>query len=93
MRYKSNANFVIRDVAGESVVVPLVGSTAKMGNMFAINETGSVVIKAMQEGLDFEEIVARILGAYDVPDQAQLRADLSSFIGQLVSKGFFQEEA
>ena len=91
MRYKSNENFVVSNVAGESVLVPIAGTTAKMGDMYTINETGSDIIKAMEEGLDFEEIVVRLNEEYDIDDQERLRADVSGFIAGLVGGGFFQE--
>ena len=73
--------------AGEGVLVDL--NTKKY---FQLNETAVVVWRGLEDGLAFEEIVARVTSAYEVEDaraEASVRRALENFrdLGLAKQKG------
>ena len=92
VRYKSNDNYVVSEVAGESVIVPMSGSVAKMGSLIVLNETGSFIISCMKEPSTVSEIAKAMANEYDVPEETELCADIQQFIDAMVKRGFFSVE-
>lgn len=83
---KLKLEFVKREIAGESFLVP-VGKTAKMYNgLFALNELAAFIWDKLPEAEDEACIVNAILDEYDVsPDDA--KADTREFLGKLTEMG------
>lgn len=74
--------YSIREIAGETVVVP-VGETVLKSNILAVlNETGKLFWELLEKGMSTEEIVSRICSEYNVePDTVE--ADLTEFVEYL----------
>jgi hypothetical protein len=66
-----------RDIEGEVVAV----DTRKAVYM-AINHTGAVLWPALSEGATREELVERLVGAYDV-DRGAAEGDVDTFVAML----------
>ncbi len=75
-----------REVAGEGVLI-----LQEKSEVVVMNETGAVVLRALQGGAcDQEQIAAKLSAAFDVEvgDAAQ---DAAAFLSELVSLGAIQE--
>ncbi len=84
---KIKSGFVVREVAGESVVVP-VGEMSKIFHgMINLNETGAFLWKFFSAEHTLEEGIAALLGEYDV-DEAVARADVEAFVKTIQDNGF-----
>ncbi|MBP5366681.1 MAG: PqqD family protein [Bacteroidales bacterium] len=90
-KYKSNGNFVISEVAGETVIVPMTGSVAKMGKLIILNSTSSFIVKYVAEPHTVAEIAKALSTEYEVPDEGVLMADIQEFIDHMVERGLFSE--
>ena len=84
--YKRSDAYVHRQVAGQSVLVPVRNTPVDLDNLYVLNEVGCTI----WELLDGEKTVAQIVGAvcqaYDVAD-GRAGADLAEFISQLQELG------
>ena len=79
---KIKPGFIIRELAGEYVVVAL-GEASKIFNgIIKLNDTGKFMWEKLAIGCEKEEIIQAILQEYDV-DHAQVEADLDQFIKTL----------
>lgn len=68
---------VLREIAGENVLVPCGKTVFSDNGLFMLNEVGSFIWKILPDVLNEEEIVERILAEYDIePDKAKVDVDI-----------------
>lgn len=84
MKMKLNENYVLKTVAGTPVVVPVGEAVKNIKGMITLNGPAEVIWKALEQGEDFEGIVARLKSEYDAPEDV-LRNDLTAFLDKLES--------
>ena len=74
MKFKQE--FVLREVAGEFVVIPLSGLGEQFNGLITLNETGAFIWKQIEAEKEKEEIVEALLAEYEVTrEQAQRNVD------------------
>ena len=79
---KIKQGFVVREIAGQTLVVAL-GEASKIYNgIIKLNETGRVIWDMLAEGAEKEEIVDKLASIYDA-DRATLSADCDRFIASV----------
>lgn len=79
---KIKKDFMLRNVAGSNIVVP-VGSLSKdFHGMITLNQTGAFLWKLLEQETDEEALVSAVLAGYEV-DEAQAREAVGEFIEQL----------
>lgn len=79
---KIKGEYSIREIAGETVVVPI-GETVLKSNILAVlNETGKIFWEMLSEGSSEEEIVNAVCGEYEI-DRETVKADLAEFVEHL----------
>ena len=83
---KLNYEFSIQEVADKFVAVAKNRETDTVELVFNLNETGALILQALQDGQDAPAIVSLILSKYDVQsDEAE--AEVTAFIDMLVENG------
>ena len=86
---KIKSGFVVREIAGQSVVIAL-GDAGKIFNgLIKLNETGRMIWDMLSVGAERDQIVAALVEAYDV-DQAVLEQDCDSFLQALQEKNILE---
>ena len=73
---------ILREIAGEAVLVPVGKSVLEYNGLFALNEVGADIWKGIVAGKDEETIVAELLESYDAPE-ADIRRDTTIFLQEL----------
>ncbi len=79
---KIKKGFVVREIAGQSVVVALGAATKDFNGMIKLNDSGRVIWDMLSEGKDVEEIVKRLTEIYEIDDET-VRKDVDAFINTL----------
>lgn len=80
---KIKNGFVVREIAGQYVVVAL-GQASKIFNgIIKLNESGKFIWDMLAKGAEKEEIVDALLGEYEGVDAALVGADVDKFINEL----------
>jgi hypothetical protein len=80
---KLNYEFSIQEVADKFVAVAKNRETETVEHVFDLNETGALILQALQDGQDTPAIVSLLLSKYDVqPDEAE--AEVTAFVDMLV---------
>ena len=83
---KIKEGFILREVAGNFIVVA-VGKMAKNFNgMINLNQTGALLWRKMQEGSDVEGLKNALLAEYEI-DEVTAEKDAKAFIDKLVKAG------
>ena len=74
MKFKQE--FVLREVAGENIVIPLSGLGEQFNGLITLNESGAFIWKQIETEKSKEEIVDALLEEYEVTrEQAQKNVD------------------
>ena len=83
---KLKNGFVLREVAGEIVVIPS-GDELDLNVMITLNNTGKFLWQKLENGAETEELVAALLAEYDVtPELAQQAVE--AFVARLKELDF-----
>ena len=80
--------FVLRSVAGETVVIPT-GGDMDLQMMITLNETGKFLWQRLEKGAEMDELVAALLEEYDV-DAQTAHGHVAAFIEKLKEHGFIK---
>ena len=83
---KLKDGFLLRQVAGEHVVLPI-GQELAQNMMITLNGTGAFLWERLQSETDEDALVNALLGEYDV-DEARARECVAAFVKKLESNGF-----
>jgi sensor domain CHASE-containing protein len=83
---KLKEGFVLRTVAGETIVVPT-GSTLNLNMMITLNSTGKFLWEKLEQGIETDELVEALLKEYDV-DETTAKAHVLAFVEKLNANGF-----
>ena len=74
--------FVLREIAGDLLLVPTGKTALDLNGMLTLNEVGAEIWKMLPEVKDEEEIVRRLLKDYDATAE-EIRPDVAAFLGKL----------
>lgn len=83
---KIKEGFLLRQVAGQMVVLPT-GGELDLNMMITLNDTGGFLWERLQAETDEDALVAALLGEYDV-DEATARRCVREFVKKLDDNGF-----
>lgn len=87
---KQNPNYLLRDVAGSLVLVPVGEATKDFPGMITVNATSAFLWERLAEPQTEENLVSALMAHYEVTAE-QARADVSKFIKTLVTVGALVE--
>ena len=82
---KINENYLLREVAGNYIVVSIGDDSLDLGAIITVNEIGAIIWRGIEEGKENSEIVKSILSEYDI-DEATASADFDEFCTSLKEK-------
>lgn len=83
---KLKYEFSIQEVADKFVAVAKNTETETVEQVFNLNETGAVILKALQDGEDVPAIVDQLLSQYDIEAQ-EAEDEVKAFINMLTENG------
>ena len=79
-------DFVLRDIAGDLLLVPAGKAALDLNGMLTLNEVGAEIWRMLPEVADEEELIAKLLEIYEV-EETELRADVTDFLNALKKMG------
>ena len=88
---KLKGEFVLREVAGETIVIPVGNTALNFNGMICINSVGAEIWKGLQKERTKEEILESILQEFDVTRE-EATADLDVFLHQLRENNLLEDE-
>ena len=83
---KLKYEFSIQEVADKFVAVAKNTETETVEQVFNLNETGAIILKALQDGEDVPAIVNQLLSQYDIEAQ-EAEEEVNTFIEMLKENG------
>ncbi len=79
-------NMVSRSIAGEHLLVPVRQGTAEMDYIYMANETGSLILRALDGRRDVSALTRLLCREFEVSEE-QAYEDVVSFLSSLVDIG------
>ena len=89
MRIKKG--FVLREVAGQVMVIATGEASKDFHGMIKLNQTGKVIWLGLQDGLTEDKIVERLQEQFEV-DCEKAKEDTRAFVQKMEEMGFLVNE-
>ena len=86
---KVKEGFILRNVAGSYVVVPIGEATLDFNGMMSLNETGAFLFGKLIEGTDKEQLIEDLMSEYAV-DKELAAKDVEDFIQKVEREDLFE---
>lgn len=83
--------YIMREIAGEHILVPVGAAAARLNGLITMNEVGKFVLELLQQERSAQELAAKIAEEYDVEPQTALH-DVEDFLQQLRQIGALVED-
>lgn len=87
---KLKSGFILRQIAGTDVIIPVGERVIEFKGMLMPNDTGSFIWKKLVSEMTYEQLLSAILDEYDV-DEATAKADLNDFLAEAREIGAIDE--
>ena len=88
---KLKPDYVLREVAGSWVVLPLAENILNFNGMLTLNGSGVLLWKALEAGADPDALVNLLTEEYEVSKQ-QAASDVDDFIQKLIQTGCIETD-
>lgn len=79
---KIEKEFILREIAGDYVIVPTGKTALEFNGLITVNELGAFIWKKLQQEVTEDELIQVILEEYEV-DEETARHDVEEFLNKL----------
>ena len=79
---KIEKEFVLREIAGEYILIPIGSTALELNGLITLNEVGVSIWNLLQNDVTVDEIVQDILAEYEV-EESVAREDVAAFLDVL----------
>ena len=86
---KIKEGFILRNVAGSNVVVPVGQATVDFNGMMSLNDTGAFLFYKLTKGTTEEQLISDLMDEYSI-DKELATKDVKDFIEKVESEGLFE---
>ena len=83
-------DFATRNVAGETILVPIRSGVADLECVFTLDEVASTIWAALESPASAEQLAARLLEEFEVGEE-EARRDVTNFLAVLRGAGLIRE--
>ena len=87
---KVRKQFVLREISGEYVILPMEKTPPDMNRLITLNEIQAYLWQMLQEETGFDDLLRRTVEVYDV-SEAATREDIQEFLEILTEGGMMEE--
>lgn len=86
---KIKKGYILREVAGSNVVLPVGEATIDFNGMASLNETGAFLFEKMKEDITEKALVEVLLETYEI-DEATAKKDVEIFVSKIREAGIVE---
>lgn len=88
--YKKREEIVSRNIADETILVPIRGKLADMQKIFSLNPVADFIWKKLDEEMPLESILDLIPNEFDV-EKKRAKEDLFEFMNELIEENLIEQ--
>lgn len=92
MVFRKREEIVSREIAGETILVPIRGKLVDLQHIFSLNPVAAHIWQALDGEKTLAEIRDSVLEAFEV-ERDPVSADMQEFVAELVSAELIEETA
>jgi len=89
---KTKKEFMLRNVAGEYMVVPTGKASVHFNGVITLNESGKLLYEKLEKGCEKDALVSLLVETYEIDTQTA-KKDVNSFLETLRKKDVLDEHA
>lgn len=82
---KLKDGLMLREIAGQWVVVPMGKMIVQFSGIITLNESGVLLWKGIEQGHDKDELLGLLLSEYDI-DVETAKNDIDEFVNSIIEK-------
>lgn len=86
-----NKDFILRNIAGESILVATGSATQDFNGMITLNEVATFILENIDECEKEEVLVEKVLKEFEI-DEETARSDVREFLEQALKVGIVLED-
>lgn len=79
---KIEKEFILREIAGDYVIIPTGTTTLEFNGLITVNELGAFIWKELQQEITEDELIQAIVEEYEI-DEKTAREDAREFLNIL----------
>ena len=87
---KIKDGYIIREVAGSNIVVPIGDEQMSFSGIMALNPVGAFIWKLLEKGATKDELVDAVLKEYEI-DRDTASSDIDKYIAKLREKNIIED--
>lgn len=88
---KIKDGYVLREVAGNTIVIPVGDAAINFNGMINLNETGAFLWKLLENDVEPRFLLQELMKEYDVEEE-QAKKDITDVINKLYNAGVLDAE-
>jgi len=88
--YCRAGEFAVRNIAGETILMPVRSHGTGPDNIQILNPTGSLIWQTLENPTRLDAVVAAVVAEFEV-GEAEARADVGTFLETLSKAGLVRE--
>lgn len=89
---KVDKEFVLREIAGDYIIIPTGKTVLDFNGLITVNEVGVSLWNMLQNEVTLDELVEGILDEYDV-EESVARKDIEEFLDRLAEGGVLRMDS
>jgi hypothetical protein len=86
LKMKIKEGFILREIAGSWIVVPIGERVVEFNGLMTLSETGAFLWKELEGGSNIYKLISLILAEYDV-DENTAKNNVQEFISAISERG------
>ncbi|MBQ7011375.1 MAG: PqqD family protein [Clostridia bacterium] len=87
---KIKSGYLMREVAGENIVIAVGEAAKNFKGMIRLNPTGAFLWRLLEEGTDEAAMLAAMLDTYET-DEETAKRDIAAFVNAIKGAGLIDE--
>lgn len=88
---KIKSGFLLREIAGAWVVVPVGQRVVDFNGLMSLSESGALLWSKMEQGVDSQEELVSVLTENYIVEAAAAREDIQDFMHQINERGLIED--
>lgn len=88
---KVSDQFILREIAGDSILIPVGEAAISVKGLIALSETGAFLFQKLKNQCSFDDLVSALTAEYEV-SAAEAAQDIDAFLNQMRQLHMLVEE-
>ena len=88
---KTHPDFILRQIAGENILVPCGEAAKRLSGLINLNSTAAIIWQNLNDAKDLDDLTARVMENFEV-DEETARRDVNGLTAELILAGMVLTE-